>query len=122
MKRLAGLNENLARVFRLGKTYENRTMYGIKVSNTVVLSLFLSVLRVLFVEDISKEYTFMNILVSSKLILHSEQQSSLLRKKMPFSDIPFCPYIEMISISTHAKKNGTYGEGRGKFGETRTWE
>lgn len=59
-------------------------MYGIKVSNTVVLSLFLSVLRVLFVEDISKEYTFMNILVSSKLILHSEQQSSLLRKKNAF--------------------------------------
>lgn len=32
MKRLARLNESLVKVFSLGKTYENRTMYGIKVS------------------------------------------------------------------------------------------
>ena len=35
MKRLVGLNESLARVFSLGKTYENRTMYGIRVSNII---------------------------------------------------------------------------------------
>lgn len=122
MKRLAGLNENLARVFRLGKTYENRTMYGIKVSNTVVLSLFLSVLRVLFVEDISKEYTFMNILVSSKLILHSEQQSSLLRKKNAFFWYSILPVHGNDKYFDARKKNGSRGEGRGKLGETRTWE
>lgn len=33
MKRLALLNESLVKVFSLGKTYENRTMYGIKVSD-----------------------------------------------------------------------------------------
>ncbi|RMX60512.1 hypothetical protein pdam_00001433 [Pocillopora damicornis] len=31
MKRLARLNESLVKVFSLGKTYENRTMYGIKL-------------------------------------------------------------------------------------------
>ena len=33
MKRLARMNESLVKVFSLGKTYENRTMYGIKVSD-----------------------------------------------------------------------------------------
>ena len=42
MKRLAALNESLAKVFSLGKTYENRTMYAIKVCNKVVLSLLLN--------------------------------------------------------------------------------
>lgn len=35
MKRLARLNESLVKVFSLGKTYENRTMYGIKISSNV---------------------------------------------------------------------------------------
>ncbi|KAJ7377902.1 corticosteroid- binding protein [Desmophyllum pertusum] len=38
MKRLAGLNESLAKVFSLGKTYENRTMYGIKISSNISTS------------------------------------------------------------------------------------
>ena len=46
MKRLVGLNESLARVFRLGKTFENRTMYGIRVSNIRMLKLLLSELHV----------------------------------------------------------------------------
>ena len=33
LKRLARLNESLAQVFTLGKTYENKTMHGIKVRN-----------------------------------------------------------------------------------------
>lgn len=38
MKRLAGLNESLARVFSLGKTFENRTMYGIRISSNISTS------------------------------------------------------------------------------------
>ncbi|KAL9959383.1 hypothetical protein ACROYT_G032705 [Oculina patagonica] len=38
MKRLAGLNESLAKVFSLGKTYENRTMYAIKISSNISTS------------------------------------------------------------------------------------
>ena len=71
MKRLAGLNESLARVFSLGKTYENRTMYGIRVSNVVVLSLhvlFFGVRLFPFVVFyISKGCAITDILVSSKL-------------------------------------------------------
>lgn len=33
MRRLAQLNNTLAEVFSIGKTYENRTMYGIKISS-----------------------------------------------------------------------------------------
>lgn len=46
MKRLADLNESLARVFSFGKTYENRTMFGIRVGNVKVSSLLLSGLRI----------------------------------------------------------------------------
>ena len=42
MKRLEGLNGSLAKVFSLGKTYENRTMYGIRVCNDVFLLFYCS--------------------------------------------------------------------------------
>lgn len=35
MKRLERLNKSLVEVFSLGKTYENRTMYGIKISSNI---------------------------------------------------------------------------------------
>lgn len=38
MKRLEKINENLVKVFTLGKTYENRTMYGIKISSNITTS------------------------------------------------------------------------------------
>jgi len=38
MKRLADLNESLARVFSFGKTHENRTLFGIRISSNISTS------------------------------------------------------------------------------------
>lgn len=86
MKRLAGLNESLAKVFSLGKTYENRTMYAIKVCNTVFFELIVLSLFCMSLYWLRKlvGYSTMNILAYSKLSSHGARQESLFRKKILF--------------------------------------